>query len=484
MVFFVTMLWFREVSHDASEQAMREFNDYGISLMSERGISLDKAEGADNIAILESKIAQVNDSLLRNSVIQMAIILIALYIMFNIYTSMSKRERKMEVEKIKAEENSKAKSIFLSNMSHDIRTPMNAIIGYTELTRGIDNLPEEAKNNLEKIDYSSKHLLSLINDVLDMSCIESGKMKLEPVPSDLKQIFKEVYTIFEPQMKGKNIEFTLDTEGIEDRYVLCDANRINRVLLNLVSNAFKFTPENGKVTVTLKQTGKAAGSGNYRISVKDNGMGMSPEFCKTVFEAYTREKSASKIQGTGLGMAITKSIVDLSGGNIRVESEKGKGSEFIIDLTFDFVSEEEYLKTHKSSETDKTVDYSELTVLLVDDVLLNREIASKILKKFGFKVETADNGKIALDKVASSEPGTYDLILMDIQMPVMNGYEASKEIRAINDSALSSIPIVAMSANAFAEDVQKSRESGMNGHIAKPIEVEKMMETINEVLGM
>ncbi len=482
IVFFITMLWFREVSHNSSERAMRELNEFGTLRLDERGITLDKEESEYIELFLEDKIKQVNDSLLKNSVIQMVIIFVALYIMFNIYASLTKHERQMELEKIKAEENSKAKTMFLSNMSHDIRTPMNAIIGYTELTKNMEGLPEEARQNLEKIDYSSKHLLSLINDVLDMGRIESGKMELELGSYDLLEIFKELEAIFEPQMKGKGIHFTVDTSAIEDRFVMCDANRLNRVLLNLISNAFKFTKENGTVSVTLVQNGKSAKTGNYRISVKDTGIGMSPEFTKTVFEAYTREKSASKIQGTGLGMAITKSIVELAGGTIRVASEKGKGSEFVIDISFDLVPAEEYEKTRKNEQKEEVIDYSNLTIMVVDDVLLNREIACKILKKAGANVDIAENGRIAVDKVASSEPGTYDLILMDIQMPIMNGFEATKEIREIADPKLSSIPIIAMSANAFEEDVTKCRECGMNAHIAKPIEVARMMETIKETL--
>lgn len=483
MVFFLTMLWFRERSNEISENALNDLNEYNISMAQDHGIALTSDERIKSKEFLEAKSKQVEKSMLFNSVIQMATILFALLIMLQVYRSMIKREHDMELQKITAEQHSKAKSTFLSNMSHDIRTPMNAILGYTELTKEIKGLPKEALENLEKIDYSGKNLISLINDILDMSRIENGKMELEPEPSDLCQIFKEVNTIFEPQMEGKHISFTMDTESVSDRFVMCDGNRLNRVLLNLISNAFKFTPENGSVWVSLKEMGKEGTSGRYEIRVKDTGIGMSPEFVKTIFEAYTRDRAASKIQGTGLGTAITKSIVDLMGGTISVESKQGEGSEFIVDVPFEVLSEAEYAKHHKYENSFETMDYSNVRVLLVDDVMINREIASKILKKYGFMVDTANDGQEAVNKVKEAPSETYQMILMDLQMPIMNGYDAAKAIRALEDANKADIPIVAMSANAFAEDIQKSLDNGMNGHIAKPIEINKMMETINEILN-
>lgn len=483
LVFFITMLWFREVSNNASQEVLSELNEYNINQASKHGVELSEEELADARQFLAQKNSEVSDILLDNSILQMAIIMIALIIMLQVYRLMMDRERDMEVQKIKAEENSRAKSTFLSNMSHDIRTPMNAILGYTELTREIKDLPPEAAENLEKIDYSGKHLLSLINDILDMSRIESGKMELEEEPSDIQQLFKEVHTIFDSQMKSKNIEFTVNTDGVKDRFIMCDGNRLDRVLLNLISNAFKFTPEKGKVTVTLNQLGKDADMGRYEFRVKDTGIGMSPEFARTVFDAYTRERTASKIQGTGLGMAITKSIVGLMGGDIRVESEKGKGSEFIVNVSFKIIEEAEYTKHHKYENSFETLDYSKVKILLVDDVMINREIAIKILKKYGFMVDYAEDGQQAVDRIRESDAGTYQIVLMDIQMPIMNGYEATKAIRAIEDKDKANVPIIAMSANAFADDVQKSLDNGMNGHIAKPIEINKMMETINEILN-
>ncbi|WP_051656535.1 ATP-binding response regulator [Butyrivibrio sp. AE3004] len=481
LVFFINMLWFREASHDVAEKALNDLNDYHMEQISARKIGLNDIEKIAVDDYITDKVSYVNNALLTYSVIQMVIILFALYVMFSVYNTMHKREREMERQKIMAEENSKAKSTFLSNMSHDLRTPMNAIIGYTELSKDIKDMPKEAVANLEKIEYSGKHLLSLINDILDMGRIESGKMELEIEDTDITAAIEEINVIFTPQMKSKGINYIVNTDDISNKYVRCDANRLNRVLLNLISNAFKFTPEGGTITVTLKQNGVSGGKGKYEIRVKDTGMGMSPEFTATVFEAYTREDSANKIQGTGLGMAITKSIIELMDGNIRVESQKGVGTEFVIDVVFEIMNYEDYNKKHHHIEDSKE-DFSKYRILLVEDQVINREIATRLLKKFGFMYDTAENGQIAVEKVASSKPGTYQLILMDIQMPVMDGYTASRNIRALDDPHLNSIPIVAMSANAFADDVKNAQESGMNGHIAKPIEVNKMLDTIREML--
>ena len=236
----------------------------------------------------------------------MSIIFIALFIMFHVYNLMSKRERQMELKKLEAEQTSKAKSVFLSNMSHDIRTPMNAIIGYTGLAKQVENVPQTELDYLDKIEASGKQLLALINDVLDLSRIESGKMELDVAPEDLLKVMEEIRNLFVTQMEMKKITFTVQTQDITNKMVMCDANRLNRVLLNLLSNALKFTPEGGTVSVLLKQSAVAEDSASYEIRVKDSGMGMSPEFAATVFEAYSRDRSVNNIQGTGLGMAITK----------------------------------------------------------------------------------------------------------------------------------------------------------------------------------
>jgi len=402
--------------------------------------------------------------------------------------------------KERAEEANKAKSQFLSNMSHDIRTPMNAIVGYLNLAKDLhrvceacplyknepckDNIPDRMFDFLKKIDASSQHLLALINDVLEMSRIESGKMELELDGMSLVTALEEVHDMFATQMKGKNISFTVDTANVRDKFVVCDKNRLNRVLLNLLSNAYKFTPNDGKISVTLVQIGDSHdNTADYELRVKDSGIGMTPEFAAKVFEAFERERTStvSKIQGTGLGMAITKSIVDLMGGNIRVETAPGQGTEFIIHISFKLSDEMREEVAAENKIAAQMTDFTNKKLLLVDDIEVNREIAKMLLESEGFIVDTAADGKEAVEKVAASKAGDYDAVLMDIQMPIMNGYQAAKKIRELENPALAKVPIIAMTANAFSEDVKAALDAGMNAHIAKPIDVPKMMETLSKI---
>ena len=483
LIFFTSTMWLRQSSHSTTQSVLNSLNDYYVEELNEHGIVPNKVEKTDSEYYLQNEMDYVNNSLTRNNLTQMAVITLTLFIMFNIYNMMMRRERELEIQKVEAEHSSKAKSTFLSNMSHDIRTPMNAIIGYTTLLKKEKNLPPIATEYLDKIEASNKHLLALINDVLDMSRIESGKMELVPEKSNIVKTMDEVRDLFATQMITKSITYTVTANNVKNKMVMCDTPRLNRVLLNLISNAFKFTPEGGRVTVTLTQIDSTADTGTYEIRVKDTGMGMTPEFAKKVFEAYSRDRSVNNIQGTGLGMAITKSIVELMGGTIDVNSEQGKGTEFIVRLELPLVedvSEKEEKNTADDIQSD--LDFTKMKLLLVEDNMVNREIASLILTEFGFALDTAENGKEAVDKVSSSKPGDYDVVLMDIQMPVMNGYEASKAIRKLDNPELAKIPIIAMTANAFAEDIQAAKDAGMNSHIAKPIEIPKMIETLTEVL--
>ncbi|MBO6111712.1 MAG: amino acid permease [Lachnospiraceae bacterium] len=482
MIFFTSMLWLREATHETTNRVLVDLNDYNIDELEANGVLLSEEDKAEANAFLEKKMDEVGQDMASNSWIQMTVIVTALLVMFNIYKAMLKREKDMEIQKLQAEESSRAKSVFLSNMSHDIRTPMNAIIGYTDLALKEKDTPEKVTEYLKKIEGSSRHLLALINDVLEMSRIENGKMELEVERSDLKEKMDEVYDMFSTQMSTKGIDYKVNTDSLVHRYVYCDANRLNRVLLNLISNAFKFTPEGGSVTVTLSETDSSDEKASYVLSVKDSGMGMSPEFAATVFEEYSREKTASSIQGTGLGMAITKSIIELMGGSIRVESVQHKGTEFIIELTFD-LAEEGKEQESISEEDIENADFSGLKILLADDNEINREIAMILLEEAGFEVDTAENGKEAFEKVSASKPGDYCAVLMDIQMPVMNGYEATAAIRKIENEELSRIPIVAMTANAFKEDVEAARQAGMDAHVAKPIDVKQLMATLVKVLS-
>ena len=308
-------------------------------------------------------------------------------------------------------------------------------------------------------------------------------MELEAAPVNIRKVFSDVYDMFATQMRTKNISFTVDSSGVKDKFVICDEHRFNRVLLNLLSNAYKFTPNDGKISVTIVQKNSGEDFGAYEFRVKDSGIGMTEEFAKKVFEAFERERTStvSKIQGTGLGMAITKSIIDLMGGDIQVVTAPNKGTEFIVNVQFkltDEIVEDEA----ESDEAAAEIDFSQKKLLLVEDIEVNREIAVMILEEVGFEVDTAENGREALEKVKASQPGDYDAILMDIQMPIMNGYEAARAIRQLENPALNKIPIIAMTANAFSDDVQAALEAGMNAHIAKPLDVPKMMETLAEVL--
>ena len=522
---------------------------------------------------------------------------------------------KLQVAVEKAESANRAKSTFLSNMSHDIRTPMNAIIGFTTLALSNIDDTDRVKDYLGKTLASSNHLLSLINDVLDMSRIESGKIHLEEVEVNLSDVLHDLKTIVSGQIYAKQLELYMDAMDVTDEDVYCDKTRLNQILLNLLSNAIKFTPAGGTVSVRVRQlAGKVRGCGQYEFRIKDNGIGMSQEFAQKIFEPFERERTStvSGIQGTGLGMAITKNIVDMMGGTIEVQTAQGKGTEFTVCVpmraqteqrpvekiteleglkalvvdddfnTCDSVTKmlvkvgmraewtlsgkEAVLRARQSIEMsdvyhayiidwrlpdmngievtrqirslhddtpiiiltaydwsdieveakaagvtafcakpmfmsdlretlmsalgqkpadavqrllpEKNADFKGKHILLVEDNELNREIAQEILREYGFRVDTAENGAVAVEKVSTAAPGSYDLVLMDVQMPVMNGYEASRRIRTSRRPFGKTIPIIALTANAFAEDIQKSKNAGINEHLAKPLEMDKVLKVI------
>ncbi len=403
------------------------------------------------------------------------------------YTDILTREKNaaLEKERAAADEKSRAKTAFLSSMSHDIRTPMNAIIGFTDLALKDPADAEKVSEYLSKIKASSAHLLSLINDVLEMSRIESGKIELDESLCSLPKILHDLNTIIIGQAEAKQQELFMDAVGVTNENIICDKLRLNQILLNLLSNSIKYTQAGGKIFVKISQhDGAPAGYGAYEIRVKDNGMGMSPEFAATIFEAFTRERTStiSGIQGTGLGMAITKKIVDLMHGTIEVETEKGKGTEFIVRVDFPIVEDDPEPVESSDTAVENAIDFTKIKLLLVEDNEVNREIASLILEEFGFQLETAVDGKDAVEKFSASKPGEFQAILMDVQMPVMNGYDAARAIRQLKNPALANIPIIAMTANAFAEDIQTAKDAGMNSHIAKPIDIPKMIATLTEVL--
>ena len=526
---------------------------------------------------------------------------------------------KLQVAVEKAESANRAKSTFLSNMSHDIRTPMNAIIGFTTLALSNINDTERVKDYLGKTLASSNHLLSLINDVLDMSRIESGKIHLEEVEVNLSDVLHDLKTIVSGQIYAKQLELYMDAMDVTDEDVYCDKTRLNQILLNLLSNAIKFTPAGGTVSVRVRQlAGKVRGCGQYEFRIKDNGIGMSQEFAQKIFEPFERERTStvSRIQGTGLGMAITKNIVDMMGGTIEVQTAQGKGTEFTVCVpmraqteqrpvekiteleglkalvvdddfnTCDSVTKmlvkvgmraewtlsgkEAVLRARQSIEMsdvyhayiidwrlpdmngievtrqirslhddtpiiiltaydwsdieveakaagvtafcskpmfmsdlretlmsalgqkpadavqrllpEKNADFKGKHILLVEDNELNREIAQEILREYGFLVDSAENGAVAVEKVSTAAPGSYDLVLMDVQMPIMDGYTATRKIRALDDPARAKLPILAMTANAFDEDRRNALESGMNGFLSKPIVIDDLVQELRKIL--
>ncbi len=391
-----------------------------------------------------------------------------------------------------AQHANRAKTVFLNNMSHDIRTPMNAVIGYTTLAQANTDDKEKVSDYLSKIQISSTHLLSLINDVLDMSRIESGQLNIVEKKVHLPDVVKDLCSIIQADVDSKQLEFHAETVDMVNEDVICDSLRLNQILLNILSNAIKFTKQGGKISFKVIQTsGAPIGFAGYEFRIKDNGIGMSEDFRKHIFEAFTREQTStvSGIQGTGLGMSITKSIVDIMGGKILVESQPGHGSEFIVELNFRINSEEQspIKEDAPCSVNDKSMmqdnpDFSGKKLLVVEDNELNQEIAVEILHGLGFETDIAEDGAAAVEKVRTAADGEYDLILMDIQMPRMDGYEATRRIHALDDPKKASIPIIAMTANAFEEDKQAAFNAGMNGHIAKPIDLSKLKKTLYDAL--
>ncbi|MBQ7534661.1 MAG: transporter substrate-binding domain-containing protein [Stomatobaculum sp.] len=385
---------------------------------------------------------------------------------------------------VAAEHASRAKTTFLNNMSHDIRTPMNAIVGFTALASSHINNKEQVQDYLGKISVSSQHLLSLINDVLDMSRIESGNVTIEMTDVHLPDIIHDLGTIIRSSAEDKDQELTIDTRELVHEDIVTDKLRLNQVLLNILSNAVKFTPEGGKISFSVTERPSSPETSEYEFRISDNGIGMSEEVQKSIFEAFSREKSStvSGIQGTGLGMAITKKIVDMMGGTITVHSEEGKGSEFVVVLPCR-LSSRTIPGTESGGVQDiDAPDFSGKRILLAEDNEMNRMIATTILEEAGLTIEIAVDGVEAVEKMEQAPAGYYDLILMDIQMPRMDGYEAAGKIRAMKDPAKAGIPIVAVTANAFEEDRKIALAAGMNGHLAKPYDIGEIMRTLKEIL--
>lgn len=405
------------------------------------------------------------------------------------------QKKAVEDALVEAENANKAKSRFLSNMSHDIRTPMNAITGFANLAQAHIEDRAQVKDYLDKIQSASRHLLNLINDILDMSRIESGKVQIEESEVSLREVLADVNNLIQPMADAKEINFQIQNE-IVNNYVYCDKLRLNQVLINLLGNAVKFTPEGGEISLHIYQEMMApTGYGVYIFKVKDNGIGIGAEFQDSIFQAFEREKSTenSGIQGTGLGLSITKSIVKMMGGKISVESELGHGAEFTVKVVFMLQDvdeattsiaeqKEENVQKEIAEKEAQRVLFTGRKILLVEDNTLNREIARKLLSEQGFIISEAVNGKEAVDKLAASYSGEYAVVLMDIQMPIMDGYEATKAIRDLDNRILANVPIVAMTANAFGEERKKAFACGMNGYVTKPIEIDVLFETLKQII--
>ena len=395
-----------------------------------------------------------------------------------------KLNEKLEIALKKAEDVSLAKTSFLNNMSHDIRTPMNVILGYAQLMENELNGKDipEALEHLEKLQQSGNLLLSIINNVLDMARIESGRMEIDENYCRIEDVWKSLFAVFDEKARKKNISLHY-TMNVEHEHVLTDVTKVKEILVNILSNAIKYTPAGGSVMVHVDELPcDESGYMIVRIRISDTGIGMSRDYLTKIFEAFTREKNTtkSKIAGTGLGMSIVKNYVDLLGGTIDVESELGKGSTFTVTLKHRIADERYYVKKHiEEIETGSEIIEGR-NILLAEDNDLNAEIAEAILKRAGLTIERVENGIQCVNRILEMPAGTYDMIFMDIQMPEMDGYKATQAIRNLTDKDKACIPIIAMTANAFAEDKRKTMEAGMNAHLSKPLNVPELMDTIRK----
>ena len=403
------------------------------------------------------------------------------------FTEEKKRELKQEEalrqEKIKAEKANEAKSIFLFNMSHDIRTPINAIVGYSQLMKKELTNPKLVHYQ-EMIEQSSKLLLSIINNVLDMARVESGKMELDENYNVVGNILQVVCDAFEGEATRKNIEITRNI-SVKHKHVMVDATKMQEILSNLISNAIKYTPEDGHVSIDIQELEcEREGYVLFQTKVSDTGIGMSEDFLPSLFELFTRERNTtlSKIPGTGLGMAIVKNLVDLMNGSIEVESELGKGSTFTITIPHK-IANKDYTNRNIESSHELDIDFKGKRILLAEDNELNAEITTTILSEMGFEVKTVEDGILCVNEIQHQPANAYDLILMDIQMPNMDGYKATHCIRHLSQPEKANIPIIAMSANAFEEDKKKAFDVKMNDYITKPIDFQKMEEVLKHILS-
>ena len=398
-------------------------------------------------------------------------------------TEQRQYEKRLQEAEQSAQAANEAKTSFLFNMSHDIRTPMNAIVGYTELMeKHLDN-PVKLADYLRKVRSSGDLLLELINNVLEMARIESGAMVLDETTWDAYVMNDSLFDVLDEQVKAKRITFERSID-VQHRYVYCDSLKLREIFLNILSNAYKYTPEGGSVRMDLVEIpSDKEGCALYHMTVADTGIGMAADYLPHIFDEFSRERTAteSQVQGTGLGLSIVKKLVKLMDGRISVESELGKGTTFTVEL-YHKISSKEALEKPDELQLEQA-DFTGKRILLAEDNELNAEIATEILEEAGVEVEWASDGIIAVDMLAKAPAGHYDFVLMDIQMPNLDGYGATKRIRALDDSAKANIPVVAMTANAFEEDKQNAIAAGMNGHLAKPVDIDELMQVLNTYLA-
>ena len=402
---------------------------------------------------------------------------------------------RLEAELLAAEESSRAKTVFLSNMSHEIRTPMNAIIGIDAIAMKDPDLKPETRDQLQKIDASAKHLLGLINDVLDMSRIKAGQMVLRNEPFSMEEVLEKVGSIIQSQCDDKGLTFVQEVRGrkkeaSEMRGPCCmgDSMKVSQVLINILGNAVKFTPPGGTVTFITEAEGCCAGETGENCRVKftisDTGVGMDEEYIPKIFQPFTQEDdtTTNRYGGSGLGMAITGSLIDMMGGTVDVKSKKGEGTTFTIRMGFGPVDPAAAASQRGDAAEDADITLEGRRILFAEDVEINAEILADILGLEGAEAERAENGKVALEKFGASEPGYYDAILMDMRMPVMDGLEATRAIRALDRADAKTVPVIALTANAFYADTQKCLEAGMDAHLSKPVDPEMLTKTLARIM--